>query len=152
MKKMYCGEYEFESGTTCMVIETWENNNEEWKLIDRDPLEKDFKDSTFENYNITPSDDCYAFYEITKAEAEELKEEYEIYNNLLGYVGEEIDFDDINCCFDTREENVYIEENIGEANSFSSYTKVYNAYYDYKGSTVYKIFVDDKDIILDIKF
>lgn len=79
-----------------------------------------------------------------------MKEDYEVYNNLLDLVGETFDYNEINFCFRNLNCDVIINELVGLSNNFSNFSNVYTAYYNYKESKEFIIYVDENNKILSV--
>ena len=157
MKKYFYGDFVFNEDYKCEVVETWEyNENEEsdddkWELLDTYPLTKGYEDIYFEQFpNITPSSEYYMFCEISKDEFKKMKEDYEVYNNLLDLVGETFDYNEINFCFRNLNCDVIINELVGLSTNFSSFSNAYIAYYNYKESKEFMIYTDEDNKILSV--
>ena len=150
MRRYFYGDWIFDEDYSCEVVEIWEYNtqlDDKWELIEVYPLTKDYEDSEFNNAgNLTPDDEGYVFLEISEDNFNGLKEDYTIYNELLSLIGRELNFDDINCCFNTRDEEVIISKWHGAADSFSSFDVAYQCYYNIENSTIFIIYITGNTI------
>lgn len=74
-----------------------------------------------------------------------------ILTNLNQLIGQQIDTDDIICCF-PGEERVIISEIEGATSNYDRYgeCQLYNAYYDDVESTIFNLYVGDNSILVDV--
>lgn len=151
MERYFYGELVSDNDCVCEVLGTWDYNpksENRWSLLSIYPLTKGYENTEFTTgVNINPMNDAI-FSEVSKDSYEKIKEDSIIFNKLLGYVGNKFNYDDINCCFNTRESGVIISE-WKDINTWESFDMAYQCYYDLEDSTIFVVCTSD-NIITDV--